>query len=183
MRSMIERLALAAALGTVVHAAGPLDARVTVSFNAASGSDVLGILATGAGLRLQIAEGTLKPVTITLSNVRLSHALNAVCDTALCAWRVDGTTLLVTPLPSEGAASLPPTVTFEVRDASPADVFRALASAIGVRVSIDPALSNELVSMNFRNASTPTVLNVVCEVAHCTWDFDAQRGLTITVKK
>ena len=53
-----------------------------------------------------IGTGTMRPVTVTLTNVKLRTALDAICDNALCSWRFDRS-LHVTPLPSEASALLP----------------------------------------------------------------------------
>jgi len=49
-------------------AAGPLDSRVTIDYRAAPAADVVRTLASAAGLQVEIAPGTLRPVTITLTN-------------------------------------------------------------------------------------------------------------------
>ena len=71
-------------------AADPLEARVTISFSSAPAADVIERLAAAAGMKAEIAAGSMRPVTITLTNVKLVTALNAVCDNALCTWRLAG---------------------------------------------------------------------------------------------
>jgi len=91
-----------------------LEARVTIDYRSAPAADVIRTLATAAGLTVEIGAGTLRPVTITLTSVKLGTALNALCDNALCSWsRVSGS-LKVTPFPSEKAALLPPRVSFSL---------------------------------------------------------------------
>ena len=114
--------------------------------------------------------------------MRLNNALNAVCDNALCLWRLDGV-LRITPLPSETSASLPPRVSFDVHDTTASDVFQALAAAIGVSITIEPGLSSGPVSMTFKNAPTAEVLNTLCNLQQCEWDFDPVRGLRIAQKR
>jgi hypothetical protein len=169
---------------TAAHAAAPanpLEARVTIDYRAAPAAAVIETLAAAAGLKVEIAAGNLRPVTITLTSVKLGTALNAVCDNALCSWHFDGS-LKVTPLPSEKSALLPPRVSFSLEDTPPTDVFRALAEAIGVAVTIEPSLPIEPVTMNFKNAATPEVLNMLCTMLQCSWDFDPARGLRVTQK-
>jgi hypothetical protein len=163
-------------------AADPLEARVTIAFSQAPAADVINFLAAAAGVKPEIAAGAMRPVTITLTNVKLGTALNAVCDNALCSWQFSGL-LKVTPLPSESSALLPPRVSFELWDVSPTDVFRALASAIGAAVTIEPGLPNDPVSFNFKNAPTPEVLNMLCNMLHCAWDFEPARGLRVMQKR
>src|SRR5580704_17510954 len=88
----------------------------------------------------------MRPVTITLTNVKLSNALNATAT----------------------------------------DVFRALAAAIGVRVTIDPSLQGAQVgNVAFKNALTVDVLTFLCNNTEqlCEWDFDVARGLCVTKKR
>jgi len=123
-------------------------------------------------------------VTITLTNVKLRTALDAVCDNALCSWHlIAGSPLKVTPLPSEGSASLPVRVSFSVDGTAPGDLFRALAAAIDVPLTVEPSLPSEAISINFKNASTAEVLNLLCNMLQCAWDFDRVRGLRITQKR
>jgi hypothetical protein len=179
---------LAAALASLdvqaVAPAGPLESRVTIDYHFTPAADVIRTLASAAGLEVEIAPGPLRAVTITLTNVKLRTALDAVCDNALCSWLLmSGRPLKVTPLPSEGSASLPAQVSFAVSDTAPRDVFRALAAALDVPLVVEPGLPSEPISINFRNAATAEVLNLLCNMLHCVWDFDPTRGLRITQKQ
>jgi len=181
-------VALGAILSSVqlsaLAAGDPLQARVTISFRDAPAADVIRSLAAGAGVRVEIAAGSLRPVTVTLTNVRLGTALDAVCDNALCSWRLlVGGSLKVTPLPGDAAAMLPQRLSFSIEETPPAEMFRALAAAIGVAVTIEAGLPSEPVSLNFKNTPTPEVLNVLCNMMQCTWDFDPQRGLRVMAKR
>jgi hypothetical protein len=161
----------------------PLLSRVTIAFQGAPAADVIRTLAATAGLKVELGSGNLRPVTITLTNVKLGTALNAVCENASCVWRLQGT-LTVTPVPIDSIGSLPARVSFEVRDTSAGDVFRALAAAIGVPVTVDLAPSWGLLSLSFKDAPTANVLNALCrELNNCQWDFDAVRGLRVMPKR
>jgi hypothetical protein len=163
--------------------ADPLQSRVTIDYRESSAANVIGDLAAAAGLKVDIGSGTLRPVTITLTNVKLGTALNAVCENASCVWRLQGT-LIVTPVPTNRMASLPALVSFEVRDTPLIDFFRALAAAIDVPVTVDPALSGEPNrNWQFKNTSTANILNMLCAMHNCQWDFDAVRGLRVTRKR
>jgi hypothetical protein len=170
---------------TAAHGAGqdPLDVRVTIDYRNAAAADVIGALARAVGLPLEVGAGDLRPVTITLTNVRLGTALNAVCENASCAWRLQGT-LRVTPIASDGSTALPPTVSFDLRGSPARDVFRALATALNVPITLDLDLSDrEVTSLSFKNASTVDVLNMLCNVQRCEWSFDASLGLRVTRKR
>jgi hypothetical protein len=163
--------------------ADPLQSRVTIDYQEAPAATVIATLATAAGLTVELGSGNLRPVTITLTNVKLGTALNAVCENASCVWRLQGT-LTVTPVPIDSIAALPARVSFEVRSTPAGDVFRALAAAIGVPVTVDLAPSWGLVSLSFKNAPTASVLNALCrELSSCQWDFDAVRGLRVMPKR
>jgi len=163
----------------------PLEARVTIDYRSAPAADVIGTLAAAAGLTVEFGPGTLRPVTITLTNVKLGTALNALCDNALCSWTAlaGSRSLRVTPLPSEKAALLPPRVSFSLRDTPPGNVFLAIGSAIGVAVTIEPGLPSDPVSFAFKNTVTAEVLNFLCDMMHCVWDFDPERGLRVMQKR
>ena len=139
-------------------------------------------LAAAAGVNVEVAAGTMRPVTITLTNVRLATVLNAVCDNALCTWGLAGV-LKVTPLPSEASAQLPQQVSLELSDVPAIDVFRTLAATIGVAITIEPTLPSEPVTFNFKNAQTAAVLYTLCAMLRCSWDFDPQRGLRVMRKR
>ena len=184
----MKRIAIVMILGlwmAPAHAAAQADlfnVRVTIDYRTAPAADVIAALAAAAGVPLELGAGNMRPVTITLTNVRLRTAIDAVCDNALCSWHL-ASTLKVTPLPSEKSAALPPRVSFTLRDTPVSDLFRALAAAIDVQVTIESSLPNELVSMSFKDAPTPEVLNILCGMAQCAWDFDPDRGLRVTRKR
>jgi hypothetical protein len=184
--SRVVMLMMAGSLLTApaVQAAGqdPLDVRVTIDYRNAAAADVIGALARAAGLPLEVGAGILLPVTITLTNVRLGTALNAVCENASCAWRLQGT-LKVAPIGNDGSAVLPPRVSFDLHDTPASDVFRALAAAINVPLSLDLDLSGGPISIEIKNAATADVLNMLCNLQHCDWSFDAARGLRVTRKR
>ena len=184
MKRLATLMIVVCGLWTPARAAdGPLDARVTIDYRNAPGADVISALARGAGLSVQIGPGTLRPVTMTVTNVKLSNAMNVLCDNALCLWRLDGSVLRITPMPSEKSVSLPARVSFELQDTTATDVFFAVAVAINVPVTIEPGFSSEPISMKFSNASTADVLNLLCNLQHCAWDFDPIRGLRVTQKR
>ena len=163
--------------------ADPLQSRVTIDYQEAPAATVISTLAAAAGLKVELGSGNLRPVTITLTNVKLGTALNAVCENASCVWRLQGT-LTVTPVPIDSIASLPARVSFEVRDTPAGDVFRALATAIGVPVAVDLAPSWGLLSLSVKNAPTARLLNALCrELNNCQWDFDPVRGLRVMPKR
>jgi hypothetical protein len=176
----------AAAMGGQTAAAGdPLQSRVTIDYREAPAADVIRTLATAVGLKVEIGAGKMRPVTITLTNVRLGTALNALCDNALCSWRLEWRpegSLNITPAETGQRALLPPRVSFSLNETPASDVFRAVAAAIDVPVTVDPTLPTNQVSLNFNNAATSDVLNMLCNILRCEWDFDPVAGLRVTRK-
>jgi hypothetical protein len=158
--------------------ADPLQARVSIEYRDAPAVDVINALAAAAGLNVEIEAGALRPVTITLTNVRLSTALAAVCENAACVWRLQGP-LRVSPAAARRPLSLPKMISFEVYDVSPHEVFRALAAALDVPLSLETSLSNEPSTIRLRNAAPADALNLLCSSARCQWRFDPDRGLRV----
>jgi hypothetical protein len=153
-------------------AAAPLDMRVSVQYVNTKAADILPVLAKAAGLTVEVPSADLKLVTLTLTNVRLRTALDAICDTAACSWRLEGTTIKVTPSGTSAASSLPPLVSLALEEVAVADVFRALGAAVGVQVVIEGRIERPPVTVKFTNAQTSAVLDHLCKTAGCTWEFD-----------
>ena len=180
----MKRLALAVALvgwtwfGVVAQTPDPLQSRVSIDYRDTPAAEVITALAGAAGLTADISSGALRPVTITLTNVRLGTALNAVCDNASCVWRLDGA-LRVSPVAAQTRFSMPPMVSFEIYDVSPPEVFRAFAAVLDVPLSVETTLSNEPTTLRFRNVAPADVLNMLCSTARCQWRFDPERGLRL----
>jgi len=49
-------------------------------------------------------------------------------------------------------------------------------------MTIEPGLPNDLVSFAFRDTATAEVLNLLCNMMQCAWDFDPERGLRVMQK-
>lgn len=160
------------------QAVDPLQARVSVEYRDAPAVDVITALATAVGLAVEFEAGALRPVTITLTNVRLGTALAAVCENASCVWRVDNG-LRVSPTATRRPLVLPKAISFEVYDVPPREVFRALAAALDVPLSVETSLSNEPSTIRLRNAAPADALNLLCSNARCQWRFDPERGLRV----
>jgi hypothetical protein len=76
--ALILTLVGGAWFGVVAQTPDPLQSRVSIDYRDAPAEEVITALAGAAGLTADISPGALRPVTITLTNVRLSTALNAV---------------------------------------------------------------------------------------------------------
>jgi hypothetical protein len=154
-------------------AAAPLDMRVSVQYVNSDAVDMVQVLAKAAGLTVEVPSASLQPVTITLTHVRFQTALDAICDTAGCAWRLEGTTLRLEAVAAAPAArGLPPTVSIAVEEVSVRDVFRAIGAAINVPVTVEGNVERPPATVKFTNSPTTTVLDFLCKNAGCTWEFD-----------
>jgi hypothetical protein len=87
---------------------------------------------------------------------------------------------VVTAAPALAQDTLAKKVTIDVSAASPASVFKAVASASGANltVTVDPAVT-EPVDISVRNVSVKTALNAICESIGCQWTFS---GNVLVVK-
>ena len=153
-------------------ASAPLDMRVSVQYVNGKPADILQVLAKAAGLTVEVSSSDLRPVTLTLTNVRLRTALDAICDTAACAWKLDGTTIKVTSSGTPAASGLPPLVSVALDQVAVPDVFRAIGAAVGVAVVIEGRVERPPVTVKFTNAQTSAVLDHLCKNAGCTWEYD-----------
>lgn len=153
-------------------AAAPLEMRVSVQYVNSNAADVIEVLAKAAGLMVEAPAAPLQPVTITLTHVRFRTALDAICDTAGCTWRLEGTTLTLEALGSPAAGGLPSTVSIALEQVPVRDVFRAIAAAINVPVTVEGNVERPPVTVKFTNSPTAAVLDYLCKNAGCTWQFD-----------
>jgi len=154
-------------------ASAPLDMRVSVQYVNSKPEAILQVLAKPAGLTVEVSSSDLRPVTLTLTNVRLGTALDAICDTAACAWKLDGTTIKVTSSGKSAASGLPPLVSVALDQVAVPDVFRAIGAAVGVAVVIEGGVERPPVTVKFTNAQTSAVLDHLCKIAGCTWEYDS----------
>jgi hypothetical protein len=154
-------------------ASAPLDMRVSVRYVNSKAADMLKVLAKAAGLTVEMPAAPLQPVTLTLTNVRLRTALDAICDTAACTWRLEGTTIKVVAAGgNESMSALPATVSIALDEVPVRDFFHAIGAAINVPVTIEGSPDRPPLTAKFTNAPTTTVLDFLCKKAGCTWDFD-----------
>jgi hypothetical protein len=153
-------------------ASAPLDMRVSVQYVNAKPADILQVLAKAAGLTVEASSSDLRPVTLTLTNVRLRTALDVICDTAACTWKLDGTTIKVTSSGTSALTGLPPMVSVTLDQVAVPDVFRAVGATVGVDVVIEGRVDRPPMTVKFTNAHTSDVLDFLCKNAGCTWEYD-----------
>ena len=139
----------------------PLDMRVSVQYMNSKPADILQVLTKAAGLTVEVSSSDLRPVTLTLTNVRLRNALDAICDTAACAWKLDGTTIKVTSSGTSAATGLPPLVSLALDEVAVPDVFRAIGAAVGVAVVIEGSVERPPVTVKF-TTRRPAPSSTIC---------------------
>jgi hypothetical protein len=173
---IVARATLGSAPQPATSVSSPLDLRVTMDYRNRPAPEVLQTLTRAAGLTASIEPGMLLPVTTAVTNVRLETALNAVCENASCRWTLQDRAVIVTPVPIDGAWLLPRSVSIALSDASVLEVFRALAAALNVQLSVEGALpSGPPISVRFSNADPADVLNFLAQAIKCSWQVDAGR--------
>jgi hypothetical protein len=150
----------------------PLDnTRVSVQFVNSQAAAVMQVLTKAAGLTMEMPPARLLPVTITLTNVRLRVALDAICDTAACTWRLNGSTVTLSPA-VVAAGELPPALSLSLDKVPVPDVFRAIGTALGVVLVIEGRSEGPPASVNFTNTDTRMALDFLCKLGRCAWEFD-----------
>lgn len=183
-------LAAAAALGPLSFA-GPLTERI--SFDLEEGP-VLGIFGSIAKIlecepRLDSSVASRK-VSITLQRVRLSLALDTLCDSVGCQWRLEPAqegrpcSLVVSNLDTgekaRGVADLETLleqpITIQLKDASFAEVVRSFGSLLGSRLDLPAQLSGDGVTLDLKNTTVREVLDALLEPAGYQWRLSESSG-------
>ena len=164
MRSPLTHLALIglllAALAAPAFAQKPtLDSRIEVRFEAAPAAEVFRQIISGLGLELQIDSAVDDPVTIWVTNVAARTALNVVCESLGCAWRIDGSRLVVVP---SGAALLK----LDGKVAFMGQAVDREKTLKLVKLTLQERLARPLpVDMQFKDVPVSTILRALSEVS------------------
>jgi hypothetical protein len=103
-RDALRVLLVAAAVIACPHAAWsqePLDQRTTLAFDSVVPATVFKFIAQTRGYEPVIDPALQQKVSLRLENVRYRVALDALCDSVGCRWRLDGKKLVVEALRPE----------------------------------------------------------------------------------
>ena len=169
-----------------------LDTRVTISYQNAAATDVLFALGRAGDLRTNMTTSPLLPVTVTLTNVKLRTALDAVCQNAGCYWQVEKAGPLYPDILlmriralEEPLASIPKTVSLALNRTPVSAVFRALAAALNVTLVLETELAEGRSSnWDLQDASTSGVLDLLCDIGNCSWELNEKnRTLRVFARK
>jgi len=98
---MIHLTRFAAALGIVLAVAAPsaaqdsLTRRVSLDLKAMAPADAFKVIADAVGLTVDVAGDVTTPVDIVVRNVTARTALNTICESIGCSWRLTGAAIAV----------------------------------------------------------------------------------------
>jgi TonB family protein len=158
---MAQSAALAQA-GSNVVATGrtgplpPLERRVSVDVNKVAPRHALGMVARAMGVDLVIDPNVKEPVTMRIARIMTRTALDAICQSIGCSWRLEGRTLHVDDRPMEPesfrrigeAIRKPLPSSFKFDRAPLRDVLAALSRESGVAWTADAADANVPVTVD-----------------------------------
>ena len=97
---MIAAMTLVAAVAQA-QSEGNLQRRVSINVSTVPPLQVLEMIARAVDCAVQVDPRVAEPVTIRVSRVTARTALNAVCESVGCRWRLDGKTLRVEAEPAD----------------------------------------------------------------------------------
>ena len=172
-----------------------LDSRLEVRFEATPAADVFRSIVSGLGLELQLEPKVQGPVTIWVKDVSARTALNVVCESLGCQWRVNGTRLVVSQagmavassgrsltyvgvVEKSGAAKVkvnpkdllvnlkkPLPVDMQFTDVPVSTVLRAMSEVSGVEITANEPLASKHVTLTGSGKTVEDALKAVIEQA------------------
>jgi type II secretory pathway component GspD/PulD (secretin) len=121
--------------------------KVTIDVNAATPASVFKAVATasGANFTVTVDPAVIDPVDITIRNVTVKTALNAICESIGCRWTLTGSTLVVTPSAGLMIGVVTP-------PGSGPDAAKSKAAAARTQVVLDALKQKLPADLNFQNA-------------------------------
>jgi len=172
-----------------------LDSRIDVRFEATPASDVFRHIISGLGYELQMDVSIDAPVTLSVTHISARTALNVVCESLGCQWRVNGTRLVVsqpgavtatsgrslayvvTPAKSKsGQAEVvkkdlllnlkkPLPVDMQFTDVPVSTVLRAMSEVSGIEITTDEPLASKHITLTGSGRTVEDALKAVIEQA------------------
>jgi hypothetical protein len=169
-------------------------------------TQVFPAFAKSLGYELSLDPALRALVTIEVRNVTAATALNAICESIGCRWRLEGTRLVVsartdvvttlrsTPkgddfrlrggnLMNYAIHSLDEELPFEITW-SPIDIYAAffmLARMTDADVDLASALQNRKLAVTIKGGSLRQAFDSVCAVGGCRWELVEQPKRTVRV--
>lgn len=180
--------------------------RVQLLFRAVPVTQVFPALAKSLGYELSLDPALRALVTIEVENVTAATALNAICESIGCRWRLEGARLVIdartdivtilSPTPTGVAyqrrggnlmnyaiRGLDDELPFEITW-SPVDIYAAffmLARMTDADVDLAPALRNRKIAATIKGGSLRQAFDTVCAVGGCRWQLVEQPKRTVRV--
>lgn len=180
-RSLLTMLALAVLWSPAQAAQTPkptLDSRTDVRLEATPAADAFRQIISGLGYELQMDASIDAPVTLWVTHVSARTALNVLCESLGCQWRVNGTRLVVSQAGTAVTGS-GRSLTY-VGAAKQTNASRAKVVANDVLVNLKKPLP---VDMQFNDVPVSTVLRAMSEVSGIEITTDeplASKHITLT---
>lgn len=189
-------LSLACALPALAQP--ELDERISLELEDAPAGMVLGSFGSILKREAQVDPGIEGTISIELHNVRVETALQAVCESVGCLWRLDARRLRFVPDPDHVPPKTRPATDEEAEPAPgglddlidisllDADVRETLTSfgrISGFPVVIDEEIEG-VISLELTNTPARKALDAVCEVHDCVWEIvESDQGSVLHVEK
>jgi type II secretory pathway component GspD/PulD (secretin) len=153
-----------------------LNDRISLKVTEADPQDVLQTFGKLLKLPAEIDPAIDKPLSLQVEQVTLRTALNAVCESVGCQWRIEGGKLLkVTRLPEtpepergKGSAALKEKIDIKVTNADARNFFTTVAQIMSGEVSIDPSVKGTL-SLDMEAQPLSAILDNACSQVQCRW--------------
>ena len=177
---------LCGSAAAIAQTKSPLEVRVSIDHKNARAADVLQSLASAAGLKLDVIDQSMQPVTVTLTNARVRTALDAVCENAGCRWSLvtgQPAVLKVERSPGGAGLQLNSEISFQVKGARIDEALRMLASSLDVALVVEGTLPVFSINAQMQGVETSAFLDALCRVAKCSWRVEpAARRLVVSAK-
>jgi len=149
--------------------------RVSIDVNSVAPQEVFGSLARSLDCEASVDPAVQQPVTLRVVDVSARTALNAICESIGCQYRLDGKKLVVEPLLPKikekvPAARLeilkkplPQGLRFE--NAPLGSVLKAISDASGIEISIEPMEPDKKVTVDVSGQTFQEALKRIMDVA------------------
>lgn len=169
----IVTLSCLALLPAAAWAEEDLGAKIALKVEKADPQDVLKTFGQIMSIPVEIDPAIQQPVSIRVEQVTVRTALNAVCESVGCDWRVEGGKLKVTALPKAAAEpatppSLEKPIDIKITDANLREVLATVAQILSYDLALDPAIKGKI-TLSIENQGLRSVLDTICSQAACRW--------------
>jgi len=142
---------------------------IDVDFREAELSDALAGFAALTESRLELDPDLTGPVTLRLDRVKWSTALDALCDSVGCTWRLSDGERRVLKVDRRLAGVEEP-ISVTLREADSLEVMRAIARILRGELQLDENLRGP-VSITLERVAASTALDAICQGIGCEWQF------------